>query len=81
MSNNRIIQSSCGQQHTAVISGFYFKIIFFHVTVLDKGELFTFGLGVFGQLGHGKLKDELVPKRVESLVNEGHFIVQVALGI
>ncbi len=54
---------SCGQQHTAIVS--------------DAGEVFTFGLGVFGQLGHGELSDEMIPRRVEELVSNGHEIKQV----
>ncbi|EGG21173.1 regulator of chromosome condensation domain-containing protein [Cavenderia fasciculata] len=48
--NVHIVSVSCGRQHIGVIS--------------DQGDLFTWGLGVFGQLGHGKLKSCLHPKKV-----------------
>eukprot|EP00164_Ancoracysta_twista_P000517 GFYU01000691.1.p1 GENE.GFYU01000691.1~~GFYU01000691.1.p1 ORF type:complete len:497 (+),score=83.72 GFYU01000691.1:141-1631(+) len=46
--------------------------------VTSRGELFTWGWGVCGQLGHGDRTDQWVPKRVEELL--GKFIVQVACG-
>ena len=31
-----------------------------------SGEIFTFGSGANGQLGHGDLQEQLLPKRVEA---------------
>eukprot|EP01133_Synstelium_polycarpum_P013067 gene13067-15368_t len=45
-----IAKVSCGRQHMGAIS--------------DKGELYMWGLGVFGQLGQGKLKSYLRPQKV-----------------
>jgi len=42
------------------------------------GQLFTWGVGSSGQLGHGSFNDEPLPRRVEAL--EGVRIVQAAYG-
>jgi alpha-tubulin suppressor-like RCC1 family protein len=50
--------------------------------------VYTFGLGVFGQLGHGVSSDERFPRRIEALVpaeeegfeSAGERIVQIACG-
>ena len=44
---------SCGDRHTAVIS--------------ESKNVYTFGSGPHGQLGHGDGLDSLFPKRVEAL--------------
>jgi alpha-tubulin suppressor-like RCC1 family protein len=44
------VAASCGQQHTLVLC--------------QDGTVFSWGLGVFGQLGHGSLHDEKVPKQI-----------------
>lgn len=44
---------ACGDWHTAVVS--------------STGQLFTFGIGTFGVLGHGNSDDVPEPKEVESL--------------
>ncbi|RZC74705.1 hypothetical protein C5167_050187 [Papaver somniferum] len=52
----KIIQVSCGEYHTAAIS--------------EYGELYTWGLGNMGQLGHVSLQcgdKELLPRRVAAL--------------
>ena len=36
----------------------------------EAGELFTFGKGQFGQLGHGGTQDELVPRLVTALAGK-----------
>ena len=58
----RVVQVSCGEKHTAVVT--------------SGGGLLTFGLGISGQLGHGDKKDGSEPQRVETLV--GKRVVQVA---
>ena len=41
-----------------------------HSMVLTRdGDVFTWGFGFFGQLGHGNTDDQLVPKRVGGLTN------------
>ncbi|KAK9682228.1 hypothetical protein RND81_10G059700 [Saponaria officinalis] len=56
---------SCGPWHTAVVS--------------SAGQLFTFGDGTFGVLGHGDRKSSSVPREVESL--KGLRTVRAACGV
>ncbi|XP_011015114.1 PREDICTED: uncharacterized protein LOC105118779 [Populus euphratica] len=56
---------SCGPWHTAVVT--------------SAGQLFTFGDGTFGVLGHGDRKSVSIPKEVESL--KGLRTVQAACGV
>ncbi|CAM8975826.1 unnamed protein product [Rhodiola kirilowii] len=63
----KITSVSCGEYHTAAIS--------------DNGEVYTWGLGSMGQLGHCALQygdKELLPRRVVSL--DGIFVKEVACG-
>ncbi|XP_022764770.1 PH, RCC1 and FYVE domains-containing protein 1-like isoform X3 [Durio zibethinus] len=56
---------SCGPWHTAVVT--------------SAGQLFTFGDGTFGVLGHGDCKSVSVPREVESL--KGLRTVRAACGV
>ncbi|KAK9692300.1 hypothetical protein RND81_09G254700 [Saponaria officinalis] len=56
---------SCGPWHTAVVT--------------SAGQLFTFGDGTFGVLGHGDRKSISVPREVESL--KGLRTVRAACGV
>ncbi|XP_011004007.1 PREDICTED: uncharacterized protein LOC105110613 [Populus euphratica] len=56
---------SCGPWHTAVVT--------------SAGQLFTFGDGTFGVLGHGDRKSISLPREVESL--KGLRTVQAACGV
>jgi RCC1 and BTB domain-containing protein len=62
LAHAQLVNVSCGSEHTAVIS--------------EDGRIFTWGLGVFGALGHGNTDDQLVPKQVETLQE----CIQVACG-
>jgi len=53
LSGKKVVGASVGAFHTAVWT--------------DAGELFTFGHGNFGSLGHGGEESELVPRLVEAL--------------
>ncbi|XP_056619314.1 probable E3 ubiquitin-protein ligase HERC3 [Triplophysa dalaica] len=55
---------SCGGEHTATLS--------------KGGTVFTFGSGVFGQLGHNSFKDEHLPRVVSELW--GSKVSQVTCG-
>ncbi|KAJ4844795.1 hypothetical protein Tsubulata_034168 [Turnera subulata] len=55
---------SCGPWHTAVVS--------------SSGQLFTFGDGTFGALGHGDHSSSMVPREVEAL--RGLRTIRVACG-
>ncbi|XP_038707993.1 PH, RCC1 and FYVE domains-containing protein 1-like isoform X1 [Tripterygium wilfordii] len=56
---------SCGPWHTAVVT--------------SAGQLFTFGDGVFGALGHGDRKSVSIPREVDSL--KGLRVVRAACGV
>eukprot|EP01100_Stratorugosa_tubuloviscum_P010493 TRINITY_DN450_c1_g1_i1.p1 TRINITY_DN450_c1_g1~~TRINITY_DN450_c1_g1_i1.p1 ORF type:complete len:781 (-),score=362.26 TRINITY_DN450_c1_g1_i1:1129-3471(-) len=53
LKHERIVGVSCGQQHVLAIT--------------ETGACWSWGLGVFGQLGHGDTTDELIPKRIRTL--------------
>ena len=50
----RVVQVSCGQHHTGFVAA--------------DGSLYTCGMGLYGQCGHGELTDELMPRRVDALM-------------
>lgn len=60
----RVSKVACGEWHMAVVA--------------SSGELFTFGDGTFGALGHGDTRTVLLPKQVESL--KGFKSITVACG-
>ncbi|XP_055695916.1 probable E3 ubiquitin-protein ligase HERC2 [Lutzomyia longipalpis] len=62
--SKRIRDVACGSSHSAAIS--------------SSGELYTWGLGEYGRLGHGDNSTQLKPKLVAALL--GHRVVQVACG-
>jgi len=62
----KVIGAAAGIKHTAVWT--------------NAGELFTFGNGIYGQLGHGGQQEELVPKLVSALT-ENQVIGAAAGGI
>ncbi|KAJ5073279.1 claret isoform a [Anaeramoeba ignava] len=47
----------CGKKHT--------------LALLENGDVYSWGFGQDGQLGHGDLSESLVPKRIESLCGLG----------
>lgn len=55
---------SCGDRHTAALSA--------------EGEVYTFGCGEHGQLGHGDDRSISGPTKIEALV--GHNIISVVCG-
>ncbi|XP_050229612.1 PH, RCC1 and FYVE domains-containing protein 1 isoform X2 [Mercurialis annua] len=59
-----ISKVACGEWHTAIVS--------------SSGQLFTYGDGTFGVLGHGNLQSVSQPKEVESL--KGLWVQSVACG-
>ena len=56
LSSLRVRSAACGDYHSALIS--------------SDGEVFTFGLGEYGCLGHGNDERCNRPKRVEAMVGE-----------
>lgn len=59
-----IKQITCGSYHTAAIT--------------DSGELYTWGGGMYGKLGHGSETGQATPRRVEALA--GRRVDLVACG-
>jgi len=64
VTGKEVIGAAAGTNHTAAWT--------------EEGELFTFGYGDEGQLGHGGGVNELVPKLVEALA--GKNVVGAAAG-
>nr|XP_012152188.1 PREDICTED: E3 ubiquitin-protein ligase HERC2 [Megachile rotundata] len=64
LKSKRIRDVACGSGHSAAIT--------------SSGELYTWGLGEYGRLGHGDTNTQLKPKLVQSLV--GQRVIQVACG-
>ncbi|CAL1297267.1 unnamed protein product [Larinioides sclopetarius] len=64
INGKEVIDIACGGAHSACIT--------------SSGELFTWGKGRYGRLGHGDSEDQLKPKRVELLVN--YNVIDVACG-
>jgi len=59
-----IVDISCGGAHSAAIT--------------STGELYTWGKGRYGRLGHGDSDDQMKPKLVEALL--GYRVIDVACG-
>jgi len=64
LSKHEIKEVACGGLHTAALS--------------EGGEIFTWGLGKDGRLGHNSEADQLTPKKVEQL--SGVQIIQILCG-
>ncbi|VDO98408.1 unnamed protein product [Soboliphyme baturini] len=60
----KIARIVCGAEFSAVIT--------------TEGQLFTFGAGMYGQLGHGSVNNEVLPKQVLEMM--GSRVVDVACG-
>lgn len=65
MEGIRVSYVSCGPWHTAVVT--------------SAGQLFTFGDGTFGALGHGDQNSTIIPREVVTL--RGQRTIRVACGI
>lgn len=64
LKTKRVRDIACGSAHSAAIT--------------SQGELYTWGLGEYGRLGHGDNNTLLKPKMIQKLV--GQRVVQVACG-
>ena len=64
LKSKRVRDISCGSSHSAAIT--------------SSGELFTWGCGEYGRLGHGDNVTQWRPKQVKHLSD--HRVVQVACG-
>lgn len=61
LKSKRIRDIACGSSHSAAIT--------------SCGELYTWGMGEYGRLGHGDTLSQLWPKLVKTL--HGHRVIQV----
>jgi alpha-tubulin suppressor-like RCC1 family protein len=57
LADQRVTQVSCGWRHT--------------VALTDRGNIYSWGRGTSGQLGHGDAVDRNEPKRIELLSVDG----------
>ncbi|KAL3696817.1 hypothetical protein R1sor_010893 [Riccia sorocarpa] len=57
LDGEKVKQVSCGWRHT--------------VCITEKGNVFSWGRGTSGQLGHGDAVDRSLPKRIEALSADG----------
>uniref|UniRef100_A0A1A8PRE6 E3 ubiquitin-protein ligase HERC2 n=3 Tax=Nothobranchius rachovii TaxID=451742 RepID=A0A1A8PRE6_9TELE len=64
LKSKRIRDVACGSSHSAAIT--------------SSGELYSWGLGEYGRLGHGDNTTQLRPKLVKVLL--GHRVIQIACG-
>lgn len=64
LSGKQVTQISCGSTYSAAITG--------------SGELYTWGRGNYGRLGHGTSDDVSEPTMVKGL--RGHRIIDIACG-
>jgi len=62
----RVAQIACGGEHS--------------VALTEDGEVYTFGAGNKGQLGHGLAANEHFPRLLEELHRTGRDVHQVACG-
>ena len=69
----RLIQALAGRTVIKVATGSTYS-----AALTAEGELFTWGKGNYGRLGHGNVDDCLVPTLVSALA--GHRVVDVACG-
>lgn len=61
LKSKRVRDVACGSSHSAAIT--------------SNGELYTWGLGEYGRLGHGDTITQMKPRLVRALC--GHVIIQV----
>ncbi|CAG5129601.1 unnamed protein product, partial [Candidula unifasciata] len=64
LKSKRVRDIACGSSHSAAI--------------ISNGDLYTWGLGDYGRLGHGDNTTQLKPKQVMALA--GQRVIQVACG-
>jgi len=64
LSGKQIVQITCGSTYTSARTA--------------NGELYSWGRGNYGRLGHGSSEDHCVPGLIKAL--KGHRIIDVACG-
>ncbi|GLD91610.1 hypothetical protein PINS_up000143 [Pythium insidiosum] len=61
-----VVAASCGSRHSMVIT--------------SSGEVFSWGWGAMGQLGHGDVKSSSVPRRIEFFPDNGLVVDYISCG-
>ena len=64
MRGKRVVQVSAGDYHSLVLT--------------ESGEVYSFGYGYYGQLGHGDKEKQTLPTLIEAM--RGKRVVQVSAG-
>ncbi len=67
LSSSTIIDIAAGSEHVVLLS--------------SDGEVFTFGHGWSGRLGHGDIENRFVPTKIEHASLAGHPVRKIAAGI
>jgi len=75
--DKNVVKVATGPNHTAVITSTGRVIFNNH---LADGDLYTFGAGNYGMLGHGNDNSVINPKRVEFFKQNGLKVIDVACG-
>lgn len=78
----RLVGVACGSHHTVALDGILCRFLIHSSSNIatEHGRVYSWGLGVFGQLGHGNLEELRQPKQIEYLVQNGIVAVQVVCG-
>jgi E3 ubiquitin-protein ligase HERC2 len=64
LTGKQVVYITCGSTYSAAVTA--------------SGELYTWGRGNYGRLGHGGSEDHCMPNLVTAL--KGHKVIDVALG-
>lgn len=64
LSSKQVVHIACGSTYSAAITA--------------SGDLYTWGRGNYGRLGHGGSEDHTVPNQVTAL--KGHRVIDMACG-
>lgn len=74
-----VVSSLTGLEIEAVSAGFDYTLI-----LTTDGDVYSFGNGANGRLGHGDTQSQLLPKRIEAfdtLLSDDDFVVAISAGV
>jgi len=61
---SRVIEVAAGANHTLILLGHLFQVVVFLISLVDIGEIYSWGRGEKGRLGHGTERDIFYPKKI-----------------